>query len=429
MAPATFWTNGVRDSEGGYVCKQAQKWITGDNQPGNARAWKALKEKQNLDCSIYLNPERDRRHEDQSFLERILRGPMSDFGRLIRSRLKTSRSAVIHPIVDLLRTRLSPTSLPKPPPDSLDMQLFRSLPLFETNEIDAFADDFLKKPLCQIFAPHIHKFQWLPSNMLHVMSFLENEKSEHPHLIIVLFYFVLSFLINCRDCSDLVNSENLVLIMQALRLASQSSLWYVETFLFDEVLRLFVREPSFRWDMDSVAIVSKHLIENKKLDFAFSLTITELLTRLAIKPSEIVQPFLNALYVLIDERRACIRPEHYQKMNPALCEFLKPMNFQAMRILSLISCISAEQSTTDCFVLIGTLVIDYISKLPVLLTPSVPTGKPVVLPTVLLGHYKFYPDSLSAFERGFVGTVIPPALAFDQLLEGSPLLALLSNLV
>jgi hypothetical protein len=85
-----------------------------------------------------------------------------------------------------------------------------------------------------------------------------------------------------------------------------------------------------------------------------------------------------------------------------------------------------EQPTPNCFVVIETLVVDYIGRLPVVITLLLPTDEPIVFPNVSFSNYESYPDSVWAFEHDFVGTVIPPALAFDQLLDGSPLLINLS---
>jgi hypothetical protein len=350
---------------------------------------------------------------------------MSELGRLFRAKLRPSRSTFVHPIVDLLRTRLSPTTLPKLASNSFDMQLFRILPIIDSGDIDVIADSFTKKPFSENFAPHIHKFQWSPTNLEEVLSVITANKSDHPHLIIVALYFVLAFLINVREYSDLITRENFEILMQAFRATYQSPFLPSEIFLFYEVVRLFVHSDTFEWDFGAVDAVAKHLLENKELDFTFSLLISDFLAHLALNPSEAARPLLSALCTLIAEKRNCIRTEHLPKLSPSLSEFLKVMDFEAMRLISVIS---TRSTTTDWFVFLGTLIVDYASGLPLVLAPAIALADPVKLPSISLGDFVSYPDSPSTFDRGFVGTPVPPAVPLEELLADSALLVFLVGL-
>jgi hypothetical protein len=299
------------------------------------------------------------------------------------------------------------------------MRLFRTLPTIDSCDIDAIADDLAKKPFHESFAPHMHKFMWSPANLDDVLSLIAANKSEHPHLMIVALYFVLSFVVNVREYAELVTRENFEVLMRALRATYRSAFWPSEVFLFHEVVRPFVSSGAFEWDFAAVDVVAKHLLENRELDFTFSLLISDLLAHLATNPSDAARPLLSALCTLIAEKRNCIRPEHFSRLNPSLSEFLKVMDFEAMRVISIMS---RESATTDWFVFLGTLVVGCVVRLPIVLVPPVQMAEPIRLPGVAFGEFVSYPDSPSAFDRGFVGTPIAPVVPLAELLAGSALL-------
>jgi len=274
-----------------------------------------------------------------------------------------------HPITELLLTRSDISNLPRISIDSFDFKAFIDVFDIDRNEI-FIIDSALKSnnDLKSAFSNVIIKFMWNEQLTLDILNRFQKNGCLSPHLIIVLHFQILFFIINDDNKYDSFQYSRILFSICALYPSFNNSILRV---FFFEALKSHMECRPLEWENESIINVIQYYIIDPEIGPEFAPYFEHILQfSIDNQIHEVINNILDSTSILLSEKKLWVSNDDYIRLVSLINPLFKVQNLNAISILCQLSSINSSPIIKECFFVISTALVEYLNNSPPLLCPE-----------------------------------------------------------
>lgn len=281
--------------------------------------------------------------------------------------ISTNRQVVHHPIIDLMLIRNDKAFLSKIPEDCNEFLFFSKLPLLDNNQLQDLHKNLLEKSLIESFKGEFESIFAFDSTFFQNILILRpqaqtNDNGSLQYLLIALFFCWLEFMLDSAKNTQALSFNSMDLFIREIEnYGSLSSPFSsIESYLFSRFIELFIKCNTFKFDNESLKLISHHVKIDEALDHEFSPIFLQLIQKVSdgLYPSpsisksiignkdkssashitsEGANSVLESLNIAIEYKRKSLSPNDFQKLAVILVPLIDNLNINAINIISNLS--------------------------------------------------------------------------------------------
>ncbi|EAY01945.1 hypothetical protein TVAG_048000 [Trichomonas vaginalis G3] len=276
---------------------------------------------------------------------------------------------------------------------------FYELPTLTRQQLYSIDDNINQEThdVTSALKPYASILKFNPDLFKYVRNIFENTESDTKYPRIAIIYHLVSFI---AHINEFIADEFLKIIFQSLNSIQFQKLQEVTTILFINIAQCVLKRQDYKWDSETILICSQHFVlDQTSIRIPSTIFFQILHYVIDNMDSETLDLLTDVIIQMLINPKKYFTSEENFRVIGCINGLLKDFNFRAIRVVALVSTIGVTQPVKDCFVVLSSVFVNYVQRLPVF--NKLESIQLFSFPETKFSTFPFHECPVNEFEMGF----------------------------